>query len=140
MHRTCIIFTCFAAQCLDYSNTFQTEPVLIKNTLAKNFNGLKLSTKFLLIGDFYIWSHRAFNPYVQTIIYTSLALCANNIQNGFKVTCQRVSCERSTYKVSSLTVMFPLDKDITFAVIEAGYNQVQLASIDIKVKGKLISF
>ena len=125
------------APCSTPLNTIQTEPVLIENTLARNFNGLKLSIKFLLIGGTYHWSHPIFDPRTQTNIYSDFTTCLENPDNGFGLTCQKFSCEKSTYIISSLTLMSPLDKDVTFTVIRSGTSPATLAFIDIKVKGKL---
>ena len=127
------------APCSIPLNTIQTEPVLIENTLAKNFNGLKLSIKFLLIGGTYQWLHPILYPRrTQTNIYSDLSRCVDErAENGFGLTCQKFSCEKSTYIISSLTLMFPLDKDVTFAVVRSGTSSATLASINIKVKGKL---
>ena len=111
---------------------------MVENTLASNFIGFKLSIKFLSDDDAYIWSHPGFN-HSQNIIFSAFASCANRSENSFQVTCQNVSCERSTYEIiSSLTLMFPLNKNVTFAVIQLGARR-ELASIDIKVRGKLSS-
>ena len=118
-------------------NTIQTEPVLIENTLARNFNGLKLSINFLLIGGTYSWSHPILDPRRQTNIYSDFARCVEDTENGFDLTCQKVSCEKSTYIISSLTLMFPLDKDVTFTVVRSVTSPAKLAAIDINVKGKL---
>ena len=123
-------------ECSDTSSTIQTEPVLNENTLARNFNGLKLSIKFLLVGNQYLWTHFGLTQN-ENNIYTSIALCANSNANNFQVTCQKISCTTSTYIKSSLTINFPLDKDITFAVVQRAPTQTQLASIHINVRGKL---
>ena len=47
-----------------------------------------------------------------------------------------VSCERSTYMVNSVTVMFPFGRDAAFSVIKTVSNSVQLVSINIKIKGE----
>ena len=97
-----------------------------------------MSIKFLSDGDAYIWSHPGFNQ-SQNIIFSVFASCANRIENNFQVTCKNVSCERSTYEIiSSLTLMFPLNKNVRFAVIQLGTGR-ELAFIDIKVRGKLSS-
>ena len=129
-------FYFFAAACSNALNTIQTEPVLVDNTLARNFIGLKLSVKFLLVGHVYVWSHPNLNAIVlENFIYNSIASCINSSQHGFQVTCRQFVCENSTYIISSLTLMFPLDNDVTFSVFEEVWNQI--ASIDIQVKGKL---
>ena len=119
----------------DLATTIQTEPVLIQNTLARNFIGLKLSVDFLLVGnDQYFWTHPGLTR-TETIIRTPFA-CVNKAENGFQVTCLINSKEGSTFIKSSLTLMFPLDKDVTFSVYHRTTPQVLLSTIDIKVKGK----
>ena len=136
-YHICNDFTCFAGSCCRSLNKIQTEPVLINNTLARHFEGLKLSITFLFVDDDYFWTHPDFIFFKQSTIYTALASCRNSVENGFNVTCQQVSNGNSTYIMSSLTLMFPLDKDVTFAVFKTRTNKVQLASINIKIKGKL---
>ena len=129
----------FAVDCSHPSTEIHTEPVLVENTLARNFNRLKLSIKFLFANDsYYVWLHNGLIV-SQNTIYNIFSSCVNNIENGFRMTCRNVSCERSTYIISSLTLMFPLNRDVSFAVIEVGRNTTQLASVDVKVKGKLIN-
>ena len=118
-------------------NEIQTEPVLINNTLARHFNKLKLLITVLFVNESYFWTHPDFIPVKQTAIYTAVGSCQNSVENGFNVTCQQISLGNSTFIMSSLTLMFPLDRGVTFAVIRTGTNEVQLAFIDIKVKGKL---
>ena len=81
-----------AAVCSDSSNTIQTEPVLVGNTLTRNFNGLKLSVKFLLVGDSCYWSHPGLTV-PQTTIYNKFLLCHTMIDKGFHETCQHVLYE-----------------------------------------------
>ena len=131
----------FAAICLDPSNKIQTEPVLVENTLAKNFNGIKLSVKFQLIRNFYFWTHPGLTL-SQTTIYNPIlhTACRNKSENAFRVTCQEVLCGKSTYIISSLTLMFSLNTNVTFAVYQHnGPLTVKVASIDVRVKGKLIN-
>ena len=143
MHYYCTgnIVYFFAALCSDPSNTIHTEPVFVRNTLARNFSGLKLSIKLLLDeGYSYKWVHPDFTRTTHSI-YNPLVSCANYIQSDFQVTCKRVSCEGLIYIISSLTLMFPLDRDVKLAVIMTTNltDQVQRASIDIKVGSKLTS-
>ena len=121
----------------DFGTTIQTEPVLIQNTLARNFVGLKLSVEFLLVGNDYLWTHPDLTPKKrETVIYSPFTQrCVNKDENGFLVTCQVNSNEGSTFIKSSLTLMFPLDRDVTFSVYHRTTSQV-LSTIDIKVKGK----
>ena len=124
--------------CSNPSNKIQTNPALVQNIVARNFKGLILSGRFLVEGNNYVWKHPTFVPsQLQTTIYNSLSPCQNRHENGFRVTCKTVSCEGSTYVISSLTVTFPLNKDARFAVID-GQNSQTLLSIEIKVKGKLM--
>ena len=125
-----------AAISSDLATTIQTKPVLIHNTLAKNFIGLKLSIEFLLVGNDYIWTHPGLTPKItETVIYSPFTRCRNMDENGFLVTCQVNSNEGSTFIKSSLTLMFPLDRDVTISVYHRTTSQV-LSTIDIKVKGK----
>ena len=126
-----------AAVCSSSSHTIHTEPVLVENTLARNFIGFKLSIKFVSVGGSYIWSHPAFTPR-QSGIFSVFVSCANRSEINFQVTCQNVSCESSYEIISSLSLMFPLNKNVRFAVIQLG-TRAELASIDIKVRGKLSS-
>ena len=135
-----MLYNCFfAVDCSRSSTAIHTEPVLVENTLARYFSGLKLSIKFPFVNSSsYSWTHNGLIV-AQNTIYNIFSSCVNNIENGFRMTCQKVSCERSTYIISSLTLMFPLNRDVSFAVIEVGRNTTQLASVDVKVKGKLIN-
>ena len=127
----------FAAVCSDPSNEIQTEPVLVQNVLARNFNELKLSVKLQLVGDLYYWTHPGLTR-SQTTIYNPISQCTFDRENGFEVICQKVSCGKSTYIISSLTLMFSLDTDVTFTVYQQN-SFLQVAAINIHVKGKLIS-
>ena len=102
--------------------------------MARNFDGLKLSIKLLLTGDWYCGSHPGLIENTNTI-YHPIASCETKNENGFQVTCKQISCGGSTYIISVLTVMFPLKKDVTFAVM-SGSNQ-QLDFIAIRVRSKL---
>ena len=129
----------FAAVCSDPSNKIQTEPVLVNNTLARNFNGLKLSVKFQLVGDYYYWTHPGLKL-SQITIYNPIFQCGSRSENGFNVTCQKVSCGGSTYIIISLTLMFSLNTDVTFAVYERNNRlTIEIASVDVHVKGELMS-
>ena len=122
--------------CSDPSNKIQTEPVLIHNTVARNFNGLKLSVKFQLAGDYYSWTHPGLNRRQNTIYSKFLQpACGNKSENNFRVTCQQVSCGELTYIISSLTLMFSLTKRVTFSVYLQN-SPVEVASVDVNVKGK----
>ena len=137
--RLFIIFlVVLAAVSSDLVTTIQTEPVLIQNTLARNFIGLKLSVEFLLVGNHYLWSHPDFDSKIETVIYSPFTRrCINTAEKGFQVTCHVNSNEGSTFIKSSLTLMFPLDRDVTFSVYDkTASQQVLLSTIDIKVKGK----
>ena len=124
--------------CSNLSNKIQTNPALVQNIVARNFKGLMLSARFLVVGNNYVWKHPTFVPsQSQTTIYNSFLPCENRDENGLRVTCKTVSCGGSTYIISSLTVTFPLNEDATFAVVRSADNQI-LLSIQIKVKGKLI--
>ena len=132
-------FLLFAAVCSDPSNIIQTEPVLIENTVARNFNGLKLSVKFQLVDNYFFWTHPGLTR-PQTTIYNPLVLCYNRSDNDFNMTCQQVLCRGSTYIISSLTLMFPLNADVVFTAYQRNYRQsVKIASIDVIVKCKLLS-
>ena len=133
---TLIIFYFFTAICSGPFDTIETEPILKENTLTRNFKGLKLSTKLLLVGDLYYWSHPGFTPN-QSAIYSPTRSCVNSNKNGFQVTCEKTVCEDSTYIKSVLTLMFPLDKDVTFAVMNK--TNKKRASISISVRGELTS-
>ena len=124
-----------ATLCSDPSNTIQTDPVLNKNTLAKNFYGLKLSIKFFLGDYLYQWVHRGLAR-SETTIYQKLAPCQSTNEFGFKVTCQKVFCNGSPYIISSLTLMFPLVQNVTFIVSPTPVNNNRLALIAVMVKGK----
>ena len=119
----------------DLATTIQTNPVLIENTLARNFIGLKLSVEFLFVGNDYFWSHPGVTL-TETLIYSPFTRCVNTAEKGFLVTCQINSNEGSTFIKSSLTLMFPLDRDVTFSVYHRTTSRVLLSTIDIKVKGK----
>ena len=58
------------------------------------------------------------------------------MKNDFSLVRQNVSCERSTYIASFLTLMFPFGRDAAFSVTDTVSNPVQLASINIKIKGE----
>ena len=123
--------------CSNPSNKIQTNPALVQNVVARNFKGLMLSARFLVVGNNYAWKHPTFVPsQLLTTIYNSFSPCKNRDENGFRVTCKIVSCGGSTYIISSLNVTFPLNEDATFAVIRNENGQT-LLSIDIKVKSKL---
>ena len=130
----------FAGVCSNALNTIQTEPVLINNIVARNFKGLKLSVEFQLIGDIYYWTHPGLIS-SEITLFSSLAQCRNRSEYAvFWVTCQEVFCQGSTFIISSLTVMLPLDKNITFAVYGRTHsNSIGLPSIDIDVKGKFVN-
>ena len=134
-----IFLLVFAVVSSDSSATIQTEPLLIQNNLARNFDELKLSVKFLYVGNnYYLWTHPGLTR-TETVIYSPFTLCVNNYEMGFKVTCQKVRDDGFTFIKSSLTLMFPLDKDVTFSVYHKFMAQLDLFSfIDIKVGGKLI--
>ena len=124
-----------AAGSSDLATTIQTKPVLIQNTLAKNFIGLNLSVEFLLVGnDNYFWTHPGLTRR-ETTLYSPFTLCVNRTENAYEVTCQINSDKGSTFIKSSLTLMFPLDRDVTFSVYHGTTSQV-LSTIDIKVKGE----
>ena len=128
--------------CSDLLNKIQTKPVLIHNTLAKNFNWLKLSIKFQLVGDSYYWTHLGLKP-SQTTIYNPILkpACGSRNDNGFHVTCRQVSCGKSAYIISSLTLMFPLNTSVTFRVYEQkNLLRIEKASVDVQVKGKSTCF
>ena len=120
-----------AAISSDLATTIQTKPVLIQNTLARNFIGLKLSVEFSLD----VWTHPGLTR-TETAIYSPFTRCVNTAENGFLVTCHVNSNEGSTFIKSSLTLIFPLDKDVTFSVYHKTTSQVLLSTIDIKVKGE----
>ena len=104
--------------------------------MARNFNGLKLSVKFQLVDDFYYWTHPGLTRF-ETTIYTPFVPCYSRSGNDFRVTCKQVLCEGSTYIISSLTLMFSLDTDVTFTVYQRnGDLSVKIASINVIVKGK----
>ena len=135
----CFTIVFFAVDRSHPSTEIHIESVLVENTLARNLNGLKLSIKFLFVNySYYSCSHNGL-IFSRNTIYNVFSSCVNNIENEFRVTCQKVSCVRSTYIISSLTLMFPLDRDVSFAVNEVGINPTQLASVDVKVKDKLIN-
>ena len=124
--------------CSNPSNKIQTNPALVQNIVARNFKGLMLSARFLVVGNTYVWKHPTFVPsQSQTTIYNSFLPCKNRDEHGFRVTCKTVSCGGSTYIISSLNVTFPLNRDARFAVIDV-QNRQTLLSIEVKVKGKLI--
>ena len=132
-----VLGTSLAAQCSIPSNSIQTEPVLTKNTVARNFNKLKLWIKFQFQSGQYYWSLPGFTPN-QLSIFTQFAPCLEeNNETDFVVSCQNVSCNTANYVIGSLTLRFPLDKNVSFAVIRVTSNQdkVQLASINITIKG-----
>ena len=133
-----IFLLVFAVVSSDSSATIQTEPLLIQNNLARNFDELKLSVKFLYVGNNYLWTHPGLTR-TETVIYSPFTSCVNKQEKGFKVTCQKVHDDGFTFIKSSLTLMFPLDKDVTFSVYHKFMVQLDLLSfINVKVGGKLI--
>ena len=129
----------FSTACSDPSDRIRTEPVLLNNTLARNFQGLKLSIKLFGKSDLYSWSHPGFTPRRTTIYQPNEhPPCVNKSENGFHVTCQLVSGPGSINIISTMTLMFPLDKNVTFTACQGEACSIKLACIDIKVGGKLI--
>ena len=121
------------------SHEIQTEPILVQRTVARNFSGLRLSICFIFDSNQYKWSYPGFTPNEITI-YNTLAMppeCNNMNESNFQVTCKLTSCDGSDCIISSLILMFALDKAASFSVIRVGNAPCELASIQIKVKGEL---
>ena len=125
---------CFSVKCSDPQDKIQTDPILVEDIVARNFSGLKLSIKFLDDGKDYIWMHPSLTFKKSKIFSGS---CINTIESDFTATCRQITCDGFTYILSSLILMFPIDKDVTFDVSLDESSQAPLASINIKVKGKL---
>ena len=123
---------CLSVGCSDPQGKIQTEPILIENTVAKHFTGLKLSIKLLDDGKDYIWKHPSLTLETSKIFRH---ICINTVESDFQVTCRQVPCGRFRYIMSSLILMNPLDEDVTFGVSLDGSSQVPLDSINIKVRG-----
>ena len=107
----------------------------MRNTLARNFRGLKLSIKFLFENSTFKWLYPDFTPH-EISIYSPFLSCKNRTQIDFLMTCQKVSCQGSVYILSSLTMMFPLDENVNFSVVGTNKNP----TFAIEVKGQFINF
>ena len=93
--------------------------------------------KFQFQSGEYYWLLPNFTPN-QLSITTLFAPCQKqNTLDDFVMACQQVSCNKANYVISSLTLRFSLDKNVSFAVIRGTSNQdkLQLASINITIKG-----